>query len=772
MTYGSAVELTSLLTPSCRIIDVGATGHEIAATLARNGCERYLGLVAPERLAEVRGRAGDLSVRFHPLTSAEQAVRNSTDLLVLRGPLVRRLWPVRDLKHAKYVAIETGAAKVTAEARLAAMAGQLAGKLAYVGSYTCGSSRFDVIELPGRRASRPRHYLSPVWGVTGLVERLRATEVDYVALRWFEDLPHLEPGEDLDLLVADRDLHRLQALLLEEPGTIPVDVYSESGVTGSDYQGVAYYPPALARRILDRAVTHTSGCRVPAPDDHLNSLAYHAVYHKGGRSGLLSSVLGHRMNEPEHDYPAVLQDLARASGVDLPGSLEGVDEFLDRAGWRPPPDTLRRLAPANPWIQQRFFRDAEAAPDPPEVTVFFVRERTTSVVPMKAILDVLDGVGFDVLLVHDLDEAAKLRCSAQARGGNWSRGPFPASGGGPATVIVALHHAPQALKPRLRAQYPRLTNADVLRAKLAIRNLVGAGAGPGSQFNAVHSSDTESEAWEYIALALPDQALDLREQVLRRRAQYRTELPVVEELSRGRRAKVELVRSDDGRGALTVRKTFAAGYRRHMERELHGLRELGPHVDAVPDLLDSGPNWFTTPYYENQLGEIRPTGRLLPLRVVRAMVDVLQRIHEQGYELIDAKPQHFLLDPQHGLKVVDLEFLYRSEGPPRTLTESYTLMGPPESFTGDVPADGLSYDWRWRRFTGLSPASLVGSPPWSQHIQRALFRLSRTLSGPRAPARRAVRLSRRQAHAARRRIGARYGRWATRRAQHSADFPI
>mgnify|MGYP006211368535 CR=1 FL=1 len=97
------------------------------------------------------------------------------------------------------------------------------------------------------------------------------------------------------MLVHDEDVDKVRGLLRPRPlsakilgrrDLIRCDVYSVSGLRGSSYQGISYYPPHLAEGILERAVRHRSGAMVPSGRDHFYSLAFHALYHKGLRSGL------------------------------------------------------------------------------------------------------------------------------------------------------------------------------------------------------------------------------------------------------------------------------------------------------------------------------------------------------------------------------------------------------------------------------------------------------------------------------------------------------
>src|SRR5690606_36542489 len=134
--------------------------------------------------------------------------------------------------------------------------------------------------------------------------------------------------------------------ILGRKGLIRCDVYSVSGLAGSGYKGIAYYPPHLARAILERAVHHASGAMVPCDRDHFYSLAFHALYHKGLRSGLPVSTPGvQREPAPEHDYTEILRHLADKEGIATEIEMGALDGELARAGWRPPIDFMERVLP-------------------------------------------------------------------------------------------------------------------------------------------------------------------------------------------------------------------------------------------------------------------------------------------------------------------------------------------------------------------------------------------------------------------------------------------
>ena len=203
----------------------------------------------------------------------------------------------------------------------------------------------------------------------------------YAVLRWFETLPSVAPGEDVDILVADEDMPHLRPFLQAyhvPPRTQKFDVYSVSGLPGSDFHTVPYLPADFATRLLDRSVLLRGRFRVPGDQDHFDSLAYHAVYHKGERSGLPENARG---RAGRGGGRARLRGRAgRARGA--PGARR-----LRHAGraWTATSPTrgcahrwtrLDKLAVTNPWLRARLEKlwgptDAGL----PGLAVFVLRER-------------------------------------------------------------------------------------------------------------------------------------------------------------------------------------------------------------------------------------------------------------------------------------------------------------------------------------------------------------------------------------------------------------
>jgi hypothetical protein len=195
-----------------------------------------------------------------------------------------------------------------------------------------------------------RRFIPHQLGVEGFFRALRDRNIRYAVLRWFETLPDVAPGEDIDMLIDDADLAAVADLFDATTG-VPCDVYSVTGRPGTSHHGEPYLPPAAARVLLDQAILLDGLFRVPSRHDHWLSLAFHAVYHKGLKSGLATTNPALQPTaSPEHDYAAVLGRLAEELGLAVPIALEPLQQHLVERGWAPTEAMLAMLVGRNTWL--------------------------------------------------------------------------------------------------------------------------------------------------------------------------------------------------------------------------------------------------------------------------------------------------------------------------------------------------------------------------------------------------------------------------------------
>lgn len=724
---GAAVK--RLLEAAKRVVEVGVEDSTLAAFVGRRDLQTYLAFVAETSLARL-DRFSCPENTFFAYRNAKQISQNNAEVLVLSGRFAKHFWSFGHYRHAQYL-LWSPRLDWTAFAALPGLLKNLL--LGRITVYACGfpdlggqKRFFCALQVLKRSSPGARRYLSPRLGVPGFFRKLQDEKVNYVVLRWFEELPYLAPGEDLDLLVADEDVGVAERLLQDGVGLIPCDLYSVSGLPDTDYRGMAYYPPPLAEQLLERAVWHRDLYRVPSQEDHFFSLAYHALYHKGEQAGLPTTLSIPVGKHVEHDYAAHLTRLAEHTGQDLPTSMESLEAQVRAKGWGPPVDTIARLAHQNTWLRERLLETATGPGGPyPGLTVFFIRRKAVELGFQDRLIELIAAEGFHVLGVERLSAEARQRVQGLVRGGNWGRGPYPSSGGEPAVVVVGMDFLPIPPSREAKARFLTLDNERVL-VKDKIRHWFNARVPAEERCNVLHSSDNQAEAHHYLQLALaPDQVEQLLARAEHLKASFATSGPVVRDLTKhGRRAKLEVI---DHHGTLAVKKTFRPGFERFMAREHFAMLHFGKVCPGIPPLLASGVNFLVYPYYRDTLHLSRGTFRLLlPLHVMKQALEVLRFLYEQGYAHGDFTPSNVLWDEKLGLKVIDFEFLYPYEQKPETFTAAFDLAGLPDDFGGDTPKDVLpSYATLWEPLVGLTLEELLNAPTYRQHLLRFRYVLVR-----------------------------------------------
>jgi len=70
-----------------------------------------------------------------------------------------------------------------------------------------------VVDQQATTVGRPRRRLPADWDVDDFINWANANEIRYVVLRWFETLPDLRDGEDIDILVADDSVEQVLSVV-------------------------------------------------------------------------------------------------------------------------------------------------------------------------------------------------------------------------------------------------------------------------------------------------------------------------------------------------------------------------------------------------------------------------------------------------------------------------------------------------------------------------------------------------------------------------------
>lgn len=372
-----------------------------------------------------------------------------------------------------------------------------------------------VVDQQATTVGRPRRRLPADWDVDDFINWANANEIRYVVLRWFETLPDLRDGEDIDILVADDSVEQVLSVVQgRRTEGIPCDVYSASGRLGTKYKGVPYYPPHLANEILDNAERYQDRIPVPSRKHYFYSLAYHAVFHKGRRSDLHKSSEERRESETgtsTHSHFHTLCRLRDELGIDVSVNFSSLAEFLREQSWEPGLDLMRKLGESNGWVKQLYEKRASKSNLISGLSVFVLRNWAVRKGWAPTLIVRLQQLGFVVLMVHELTGDRHDVARRHLRGGNWGTSrEFPVNSGGPAMLIVLLDPAPKPIRKRDRRQYPHMSNGRVIDAKRELRQMMNQKRRRDALINSLHTSDDEAEALYYIELIVPETVPALR----------------------------------------------------------------------------------------------------------------------------------------------------------------------------------------------------------------------------------------------------------------------
>jgi hypothetical protein len=501
---------TELWPKRARIIEVGATSGAIGERLIAAGYRNYLAVAA-------NASRHTMLVRRWPALRRHSAValplndirQNNADVLVLDGWAALAMGRHRSLRHAEHVALKLQFAPLCWLALLLAIGQCLLYRFAWPRIVNCGRSGAGPwLAVLRNRRPRPytgvRRFIPNQLGVGGFLQNVQSAGMKHAVLRWFENLPQLPAGEDIDLLLDDSALDDVRAILDSGPGIQPIDLYSVTGLPGADFRSMPYFPPHLAEQLLQRSVTLGKLCAVPADREHFLSLAYHALYHKGLASGIPATAESKpKRSTAGHDYTATLGKLAKRLGIPIAMTLEALDAYLDSQGWRPPHDMLIRLSRHNRWVRSLLHRTENESAGDDRISVFLLRTEALHRGGCERAVELIQQHGFQILTIKTFSSDNIPKLARTLRGGNWGRGPWPISGGPPVAAIVAYDPAPIAPKRKEKKRFPFITNARLL-CKEQLRDAFNEGLPKDQHCNVIHSSDNGREALDYLRIIMPE----------------------------------------------------------------------------------------------------------------------------------------------------------------------------------------------------------------------------------------------------------------------------
>ena len=305
--------------------------------------------------------------------------------------------------------------------RLYVSAKRLNSKITLLGRYRMNTEdgKIDWIVLKNSNSMVPTQFtLDEKIGIKGFIEFLNNEIKDYVIIRFFEKLPNLyREGGDLDIVVSDEKWELLKEFLFENPGKILVDMYGVS--MPSNGVMLPYYPPKISRQIIKNSVYGPSGAKVPNNKDYLLSFVYHCVYHKGYTSGIKSVKENYKTRvKPDNNYTEHIVKLFNINQIKHESiSLEMLDSFMKKEGWRPQSDTLSFIGLINPWLQNHI--STEIKENEIGISVLILKKKFFEYNSILELNKLIISNNFLILKEFALKGNALQKSIDTLRGGNW-----------------------------------------------------------------------------------------------------------------------------------------------------------------------------------------------------------------------------------------------------------------------------------------------------------------------------------------------------------------
>ena len=468
-----------------------------------------------------------------------------------------------------------------------------------------------------------------------------------------------------------------------------------------------YYPPKKAREILENSVLLDGLYKIPNELYQFYSLVFHALYHKGLKSGLKKEgkAVG-SITKLGHDYYSSLSRLLPFLNLSIELVLGELDDFMSKVGWRPPLDNLAKLSAKNIWLKERIESDLNDSRIIVGLSCFAIRDSSKHLKP--DIISSLEKAGFEILKTKKLSKDEISKCSEQIRGGNWNLSSESAQFDPPSVAIAALSLLPVKPNSKVLVKYPYLSDERLL-IKDTLRQKFGSHVPCGQKSSVIHSADNPVEAEHYIQIFFGAESTDILLNAQSLLERFRTDETVHDDLTRnGNNAKIEVITYEN---SLVVAKTFMPSKKYILEREIYAIRELSPYIQSIPEIIDIQDSRVLFRYYDDTLKFKLKAGRLYPLKAGLQSIQILRELWELGWVHMDAHPENFIFDRNEGLKLLDFEYCIPYESKPTSFSDSWDLVGYPNSFNGDAPrGSSVTYNRCWRPHLGLSlKAALYGS---------------------------------------------------------------
>ena len=181
-----------------------------------------------------------------------------------------------------------------------------------------------------------------------------------------------------------------------------------------------------------------------------------------------------------------IQNLSNELKINVGSTMEEMEDYLDKEGWKPEIDTLAKFAQWNEWVRQKNFTLSKKSYD--SISVFILRELSIKNNLLDQIKELIKKEGFKIVIETHLKDDVRSNAIKHLRGGTWKDQLYKDNTNNfePAYALVILDNHKtnlnrfSSLKEKIRKKFDRNISPSI-----------------------VHSADNEVESWNYINYCFP-----------------------------------------------------------------------------------------------------------------------------------------------------------------------------------------------------------------------------------------------------------------------------
>jgi hypothetical protein len=349
---------------------------------------------------------------------------------------------------------------------------------------------FFIVENKTSNANKRRQFAPD--GLTPLEICQMISKYNAVVLRNITEIKNQTHRGDIDILISSADVDSLISELKCHIGTYPIDLYTDDGNMGFNFNGSAYYKKNFAQDIIKSAIINELNFKEPTAYMQYISYCYHLIFHgkiKNINKNEIVNIFDFKNTCNFYKFAELAKKINRNSVF----NMKEIEEVLKLEKYFPDRDLLGFYSNKDPFLNRRYLTNDKNSPG---LITFFVRDfgiKNISYIEIEKLI----SKKFLILDQGYVTKSNREKIMAGVRGGNWFDQKRNGVEAPPVYWYIAWDEHPRVPSLRRRRKHPRVDNENIslkeqIRKKICHPSRVA--------LPIIHSSDNTFEALDHLRL--------------------------------------------------------------------------------------------------------------------------------------------------------------------------------------------------------------------------------------------------------------------------------